>query len=106
MLRTWRFISGPSDADPVMTTLILPPASSSECQSGRTLDDLVVEADADPPAHADDQALADLGRAPFLPVLHDVLSNFGDSLLSPNDRFDPSPSGLEALSGVRLRPAL
>ena len=28
--------------------------------------------------------------------------NLGNALLGPDDRFDPSPSGLEALPGVRL----
>ena len=59
---------------------------------GPKLDDLVIEAHADPAAHADDEALADFGGLPLLPVVHDVLSDLGKTLLCPNDRFDPSPS--------------
>jgi hypothetical protein len=36
LLRTWRANSGPSAAEPVITTLIFPAASSSACQSGRS----------------------------------------------------------------------
>jgi len=35
-------------------------------------------------------------------VIHDVLSDLGKALVCSNDRFDPSPSGLQVLSGVSL----
>ena len=66
------------------------------------LDDLVVQVDADPPAHADDHALAvDRGES-LLEVVDQVLGHELDSLLGPDQRLQACPLALELLLLVQL----
>ena len=66
------------------------------------LDDLVVQVDADPPAHADDHALTvDRGES-LLEVVDQVLGHELDPLLGPDQRLQACPLALELLLLVQL----
>src|SRR5271169_5614409 len=66
------------------------------------LDDLVIEVDADPAAHADDQSLADQACAARLPVVNDVAGDLFEAGPSTDDYLQLGPTGLEAAPLIRL----
>ena len=55
------------------------------------LDDLIVECDADPAAHANDHGLAVHADDAVLEVLHEVLGDHGKAFLGPDDGLDLAP---------------
>ena len=61
------------------------------------LDDLVVERDANPAAHADDHGLAVQADDAVLEVLHEVLGDHGEALLGADDSLNVRPFALELL---------
>ena len=61
------------------------------------LDDLVVERDANPAAHADDHGLAVQADGAVLEVLHEVLGDHGEALLGADDSLNVRPFALELL---------
>ena len=95
LLRMCGCQSSGSDAEPVITILMMPLSSSSWCQSGRSADDGVVEVDANPPAHAHDHRLAVHRFQAALEVVDQVLGNQRDALLRADQGLQRGPLGLE-----------
>ena len=60
-------------------------------------DDLIVERDAYPAAHANDHGLPVHANDAVLEVLHEILGDHGKAFLGPDDGFDLRPSALELL---------
>ena len=69
---------------------------------GAQAHDLVVELDADAPAHADDHGFAVQGLKALLEVVHDVLGDEAQALLRPDDRFELRPLRLQLLLPLDL----
>jgi hypothetical protein len=69
---------------------------------GTEAHDLVVELDADPPAHADHHGLAVQGPEALFEVAHDVLGHEAQALLRPDHRLELRPLGLELLLALDL----
>ena len=67
-------------------------------------DQLLVEVDADPPAHADDHPLAVERREPALEVVDEVLGDQPDPVLGPDDHLQLGPLRLQLLLSVDLLP--
>ena len=61
------------------------------------LNDLVVQRDTNPPAHADDHGLAVHTDDAVLEMLHEVVGDHGEALLGPDDGFNVCPFALELL---------
>ena len=83
--------SSGSDAEPVITTLSAPLASSSLAQLGPQRHDRVVQLDADAPAHADDHRLAVHRREALLEVRDEVARDEREALLGADHRLELRP---------------
>ena len=101
LLRSVRASSGPSAAEPVITTLTLPVVVVAVPVRPQP-HDRVVELGADPPGHAHDHRLAGQRAAAGFPVLDDVGGDLPMRFSAPTIAFDPRPPGLQPLPGVGL----